>query len=123
MSDVDFGFIKNEVENASFVYVMQALVRKSIYHHIGNHPVILIATDEAIYLGGTKGYGGRFRRISKKSIESLLKRGVFLWECVEVKYFGLGGVESLFICPFSGSEIAPKKDRELFDVLLSIFRP
>ncbi|MBU0761711.1 MAG: hypothetical protein KKD39_01685 [Candidatus Altiarchaeota archaeon] len=123
MTHVDFGFIKNELSDADYMHVMQVLVRKSLYHGVGNIPATVILTDNALYFGGTENDGKKFRRIPLNSINSTSKRGWFLWECIEIRHMGLEGEERFFICPFKGSHMAPKKDVDAMDLLLSILNP
>ncbi len=123
MSEVDFGLVKDELEDAEHMHVMQVLVRASLYHGLGNRPNTLIVTDKALYLGGSQESGGKFKRIPIKSINSSSKAGFLLWECVEISHMGLGGVERIYLCPFSGNHLAPLKDREMLELLLSILNP
>lgn len=123
MSQIDFGAVKEELGEAGHMHVMQALVRRSPYHGGGNRPVTLIVTDKAMYFGGTESDKSKFKRISLKSVTSSSKKGFSLWECVKVTHLGLAGEETFYICPFEGSHLAPKKDRQMLELLLSILNP
>jgi hypothetical protein len=123
LSLVEFKLVKDELDEAEYMQVLQVLVRESLYSGRTNRPATLIVTDKALYFGGAEGTDKKFKRIPKKSINSASKVGALLWECIEVRHLGLEGEARFYLCPFTGSHLAPKKDREQFDLLLSLLKP
>jgi hypothetical protein len=122
MPYVDFGDISTEVEDASWLEVMPALVRTSLFHGADNQPAVVIVTDKVLYIGGTEATDYRFRRIPLKSVVDADLAGRSLWECVRVVHLDIEGEKRIFICPFTGSLGKPVRDGESMNALLSSLR-
>ncbi len=118
MALVDFKTVSGELDSADYMRVMRALVRSSLLHGSDNRPAVVILTDKALYYGGTEDLGRRFHRVSLKSVSKASMTGRLLWECVELTHMGLSGEETVYICPFTGSLNAPRKDAGSLNVLL-----
>jgi len=119
MASIDLDVLSDELESPGGLKVMSALIRSSLYHGADNRPALVILTDEVMYLGGSESTGGMFQRIPLKSIVASSRVGVSIWECVEVRHIDIEGEKTIYICPFTGSPAAPRKDSESMDVLLT----
>ena len=122
MPDVDFELILDEAESANSLEVMPVLVRSSLLHGADNSPEMAIITDKVLYFGGSESMGGRFKRISLNSVVGSSKAGILLWECVRLTHMELEGEKTVYLCPFTGSPSAPRKDREFMELLLRRLR-
>jgi hypothetical protein len=119
---VDFDTVSDELDEAQSIRVMTAMVRSSLLHGADNKPSVVILTDKALYWGGCVATGGKFHRVPLNSIVKSGKKGKSLWECVELRHMEIGGEEKVYLCPFTGTPNAPKRDEESMEELSRIGR-
>ncbi len=123
MPVVDFKLVKEEMEEAQDMNVMQVLIRSSLAHGADNTPHLLILTDKAIYWGGTADMANEFNRISLASVIESKMAGRSLWETVKLTHMEIDGEKTIYITPFIGEFHMPEKDMESMELLIQRCAP
>lgn len=118
MPEVDFDKIHEMVGESDDLRIMQVLVRSSLASGADNIPALAIVSKDALYYGGSEAMGGKFKRVSRRSIVKSRKVGKAVWECIELKHMEIDGERTIYVCPFSGHPNRPIKDDAAMAYLL-----
>jgi|GEM_PF-4615500 len=118
MPIIDFKSVKEELDEAEHMHIMQVLVRGSLTHGADNRPYLLIMTDKVIYWGGTPDLQNRFNRIPISSVMEAAIAGRYMWESIKLTHMEIEGERTVYITPFKGDYSRPEKDAESMDLIL-----